>query len=164
MEALKLSDLRPEEATFTLQATGDRTFTLGRCSILDREWMLEKWGQEGIAEIFRQLKTHELAMIVMRLMKPEDQSFFVAQDRKCLDEATGEVSVRRIGGAAMLKGLISGPEEMARVFRAVNKTIGISEPIMDKLVSLTVAEEKKSPGPSAGDGSSISSPASTGTP
>jgi len=108
---LNLSDLKPEEATFTLSEFPDKTFTLKKFSLNAQLWMNERFGQEQVKGIFENRRLAEISEVVFFLLK--DKSVITSL------EALREAIVTNQDRVAMMGALL--------------KTIGISQPVMDKL-------------------------------
>lgn len=164
-----LQDLNPEQGSFFLSKMG-REIRIMPVSNGDFEWMRVTFGQD-LEKVFREMRAFDLCRIIVRIMHPEDQKLFEAQDRVVLDEGTGEKRTMRLGGAKLLQELVSGPKEVLGIYEALVKTIGVSKALIDQVE----AEEKKraeelkakadgSPQQSTGPASSTPSPASTAGP
>lgn len=108
---LNLSDLKPEEATFTLDDFPDKTFTLKKFSLNAQLWMNERFGVDQVKGIFENRRLGEISELVFFLLK--DKSVITSL------EAFREAITSNRDRVAMMGALL--------------KTIGISQPVMDKL-------------------------------
>jgi hypothetical protein len=164
MESITLADLCPQPAEFTLKSTG-KTYRLRPVSVGDQQWMLNKYGDK-LQEIFAQIRTQEICTIVIHQLAAEHLEEFAAQDVQILIEETGERTKKRLGGAELLKQMIQGVGEILEIFKALQKTIGMSQPVMEKIAAAEA--EKKSltsqESPSTGERFSTSSPLNTAGP
>lgn len=163
MKAIQLEDLIPEKATFTLKATGDRVHTLRELDLGDQVWLKGRFGEKEIERIFNKRMMPEICVIVMRLL--EDRTGFEPERVMEKDFETGEEKEVFLTGPEKLQRCIAGLPEQQTIFLALLKTIGISQPVLDKLIE---EEEKKSHQglvpQYAGEKSTTSSPQSTSEP
>lgn len=170
MKKLDLTDLIPESATFRLSGTGDVEHTLRPVDLSDRAWVTRTFGDyRAIERIFSEQDMEAISKLVFQLVV--DKSPFAARDEEEWNEQGEKVGTRKVGGYLLVMRAVRGARDQIALMKAVLKTIGISEPVQEKLVAeLSEAEnaEKKSsasaPKPKpTGKKSSISSKRSTGT-
>lgn len=140
MQTIRLQDLIPEAAEFSLRITG-KTYRLRPFNLADEAWLHQTFGEQ-IQKIFEEIRMQEIARIVFHQLEPESQREFAAQEVRIIDEATGEEKVERIGGATLLYQVISGFDEKLAIFRALMQTIGVSRQLLDG--ELEQAEKKSS--------------------
>ena len=66
---LELTDLDPQESTFTLSTQVGKTFTLCKFSLRVRAWAMQKYTPEGLRDIFEKQKIIEIAEIAFFMLK-----------------------------------------------------------------------------------------------
>lgn len=111
---LQLTDLKPQEATFTLEKTGERVHTLKIFSLRDRIWLKERFKTtDEIKAIFESANLGSMAELAFHMLK--DKSPF----KDFLDFADHVVSI---------------PDQMA-LMKAVIKTVGIDDEAIKKLTA-----------------------------
>lgn len=108
---LDLNDLQPQEATFELSEHKGVTFTLKKFSLSARIWMNNRFKQEEIKKFFSDQSMEEISEVVFYLLK--DKSIL-----KTLED---------------LRDAVTTKKDMANIFQALLTTIGLSEPVMEKL-------------------------------
>ncbi len=160
---IKLEELIPDSATFKLRASGDRVYTMRPFDLDDEKWLNSTFG-DGLSNILHQRNWAEIARIVFHQLELEDQRFFKKQDVIVVAEDGSESTVT-MGGTDLLCKMIRGIGEKQDLLRALLHTIGISQPVQERLEA--IEGEKKSlqnPSPTSpptGLKSSTSSKAST---
>lgn len=137
MDTIRLEDIIPEGATFSLKKTG-KTYRLNPVNLSDELWMSNTFG-EKLDDIFKNIRMKDICRIVFRLMVEEDKQDFKAIDVQFINEE-GETLDKRMGGAELLFIQVSGYPEKIEIFQALLTTIGVSRPMQEKLES----GEKKS--------------------
>lgn len=158
MKKLQLEDIAPERAAFFLKAK-KKKYYLRPVNLTDNVWMKGKWGNK-IGVIFEKIDMPELSKIIYRLM--EDKSDFLAEDIDDVDDE-GEPRSRRVSGPEKLCACIQSISEQIQIFQALMSTIGISQPLMDKMVAEEIEGKVKKKLKRVGGKSSTRSPRSTGT-
>lgn len=157
MKKLKLTDLFPETGVFTLSGTGDHEHRLRRVSMEDRAWIAQNVGDEqAVEKAFATSDLHSLSRLVYHLL--EDKTPFASEEREEWNEDGELLGTRKFGGVRKLRASIAGVADHIAVMKALLKTIGISEPILDDLqkdlTEAEAAEKKRSPKKSTGKKSS----------
>lgn len=162
MDPIKLSDIRPEPSSFTMKAFPGGPIQLRKFTIMDQDWVRSRYGEE-ISKVFAEVRVKDLCTIVVRLLANDaDRARLAPQNVKFQNEDTGEITEGRMGGAALLASLIDGTDELLGMLQALLRTIGISQPLEEKLSAEQDAEKKSTQaGQSAGVRSSTPSPANT---
>lgn len=135
--SIKLEDLIPEEAEFTLALT-KKTYKLRRFTLEDELWLKNRFGDE-LEKVFREIRMKEICQIVFHQLV--DKSEFLKREVKIINEEGDEITETK-GGAELLFCMISGMNEKLEIFNALLATIGISRPIQEKLAKED--SEKKS--------------------
>lgn len=119
--ALKLEDLVPEEATFELSTKPGLTFTVRPYSLFDDVWLKREFGENAKIETILGENNHVIfAKIVYHLLK---------------DTAT----VPTLDD--FLKAIVSG-KDRDNFIKALLKTIGFSQPILDDLEKAEVQKAR----------------------
>ena len=101
--------------------------------------MAKRFGSD-ISKIFRELQMMPIAEMAYHQMI--DRSDFVKQKVKFINDE-GEEAFHEIGGIKLFFSMIQGMNEKITIVQALMATIGISRPMMEKMVE--GSEEKKSP-------------------
>lgn len=140
MEPLKLEDLQPKGAFFTLKALPKKKIYIRPITAADEIWLTEKFGGR-LQEIFNNSLMKEMCQIVFHQLA--NQAIFKKQNVTIYSEDTGEQLKKEIGGYRLLLSLISGPAEKEAMILALLTTIGLSRPVVKKIINAAVAEAKK---------------------
>ena len=106
-----LTSLIPREATFTVSG---KTLTLCRWSLRVRNWATNKYGHQGLAEIFEQQKIQEIADMAWFMLKEKDQFPGASGMDDFLD-------------------LVSSIEDQVNLIKALLSSVGIGEPEIKKI-------------------------------
>lgn len=135
---MKIEDLIPERAEFTLKSTG-RSYTMRPVSLDDEVWMQRAYGQE-LQKIFQEPRLREICRIAYRLI--EDKSDFVTRTVKIISEE-GQQTEEHLGGVDLFLRMIVGIHEKQAIMEALAKTIGVSRPMIDKIENEMLSAQKK---------------------
>lgn len=108
---LNLMDLVPKDATLALSGI-NQPLTLGRWSLRVRNWAKEKFGSDGLQEIFVEQKIDEIADIAWFMLKEKD--LFNGEKDNFLDA-------------------ISSPRDQLNLVTAMLESVGIGEPEIKKI-------------------------------
>lgn len=119
---LTIDDICPKEATLLLEALPRQPLTLGKFTLKDRIWVNQEWPGGGIEKVFSEVQVEPLARITWRLLKNKD-IFEDDFDKFC--EA------------------VVSQKDLYNMIKAVTTTIGISEPLIEKLAE-SIAPKKTS--------------------
>lgn len=124
---LTLEDLSPTEATFQLDEYKDKVFTLRKVSMMDRKlWSAKYGGDKEVQKIFLEGANDKMLELAYHQLK----------DKDCFP--TVEDFLSKIYSAT----------ETSNVIRALTVTMGISQPIIDKMIQEEIeAKEKEDPKP-----------------
>lgn len=165
MEKLTLTDLIPQQSTFTLSATGDKIHRLRPMNLEDHAWVLHTFGsQEEVQKVFTEMDWGQLSRLVYRLLI--DKTPFASIQEETLDE-NGDAEVVKVGGSRLLFQSIRSLKEQIEVQTALLRTIGISQPIQEKLeaedAKEATAQKKRAHTNPIGKKSSTASKANTDT-
>jgi hypothetical protein len=109
---LKLEDLVPMEVTFKLSSKGDKEYTLKRFSLREQIWIRNKYGSvERVQQIFKTMDLVAISEIAHHLLKDKTDFPTFLDFAECIITHEDKVAV--------MKGMLS--------------TIGISQPLFDKI-------------------------------
>lgn len=106
---LDLNDLQPAEAPFSL--SNGKTYTLKKFTLATQIWLQRKFGQENIQGIFTELKIPEISEIVFYLLKDK-------QDFKTVEDLQENIVTQK---------------DRVELIQALLTTIGLSQPVLEKL-------------------------------
>jgi hypothetical protein len=146
MKPIRLEDLIPQAASFTLKKTGN-TYHLRPINLQDEIWLKKAFGDQ-IDVIFREVRMPEICRLVFHQLEDADKEEFLAKNVTIINEE-GEKLTVRMGGAELLFASISGHAEKIKIFEAILQTIGVSRPMLEDASASTpasnsdVALEKK---------------------
>lgn len=127
--AVRLEDLIPEKASFTLKATGGIEHTLRIPNIQDHAWMKQTFGGE-ITKVLESSDKMGMARVVYRLL--ENRSPFMATENEEIDDDGVYVKVRRTGWENFARAVV-GHAEQIEVYKALMSTVGLSKPVIENL-------------------------------
>lgn len=136
---ITLEELVPQASQFTLKKLPGVTFHLRPVSVDDELWLQREFGAR-LQMIFERVSIREICRIVFHQLEEESKEHLAKRSVTIMNEE-GEKVTQAVGGADLLRCLISGMPEKMEVVRALTETIGISRPVMDKLIA---DAEKKS--------------------
>ena len=159
---LKLSDVFPDKAEFTLKQTG-KTYKLRLFSLRDRQWLQDNFTAEQIKAAFnaKNLQFEDILRMVYHQL--EDRSQFLATEKEEVDDDGRKVMVFTPGHVVLMQS-VEGAEEFVHIMAALTKALTESEPVIKKYVNAevkkTLLEMKEAKG-RRGQKSSTSSKANT---
>lgn len=147
---MDLASMRPKEARFKLTTFEDKEFVMNPITMDDEAWLGETYGTEGVQQIFDELRMHEIARIVFRLLNVESKKVFKKQVVEFVTE-DGEVTEVELGGVDLLRSSCVGWEDKLALVKALSENIGFSRPDIEenegeapkKKVTPKVMEKKK---------------------
>lgn len=131
---MTLEDLIPKPAEFYLSKT-DKTYKLRPFNIEDSTYLVSKYGKEGVERMLAE-KTGtflDKCRIVYLLLSDEDRADFQYSEKKGFDEEGRPLDRKVSSGPHKLCFAVTGIVEVQEVTLAMLKTIGVSQPIIDKL-------------------------------
>ncbi len=114
---LTLDDLKPAESTFTLSEKQGVIFTLKKFTLADQIWAKRKFG-DRLFEVLEKVEIEGIAEIAFHLLKDKTPFKDFEGFTECIVTTEDKIGV--------LKGLLA--------------TIGISQPIYDKLTEEAAAK------------------------
>lgn len=123
-----LEELIPSEAQFDMN---EKTYTLRKINLEDQVWMKAKYG-ERLDEIFEKLPLKEVCEIVFHLLPNEQKADFAFKVVEEYDD-DGKMTEVEKTGPAQVRSCISGIGQQIKLVKALLKTVGISQPILDRL-------------------------------
>lgn len=135
---LTLEDIVPEATEFVV--SNGKTFRLNKMNIVDSQWLNKTFGQEGMNRIFKQLEIDGIVRMAWRMLSSEDKQGFVAREFTEVQEDGTELKIKR-GGVELFKAEFQGPMDLLALLKALLRTIGISQPILDKLTDDNVKKK-----------------------
>lgn len=149
MARMELTDLFPETGTFKLKSTGDHEHRLRPVNLIDRAWITRTFGEGNVLQaMFEKSDFASITKLVFYLL--EDKSPFPAGEIDDLGE-NFEVVKRKVAGPERIMQAIVSPAEQIAVMKALLKTIGVSEPMLDAisqdLAAAGDAEKKRAASP-----------------
>lgn len=160
--ALKLEELIQQPAHFKLKATGEMEHWLRIPNVDDQAWMKATFGND-LEKVLNSTDINGMAKLAFRLLK--DKAPFSARDFEGYND-DGEIEKKRLVGFEVLAQSIEGFQERINVYRALLSTVGMSQPVLDKLKKKAeaMARAYSEAEASAGPTSSTSSPTNTDGP
>lgn len=132
---IELSDINPQPAEIMI---GGEQYTLRKFDLDDECWLRETF--QGQAIFTEKMTTEQMCRIAFHQLTTKDKEKFQAVDVDIVSDDTGEKMTTKIGGWKLFRAKISGPGEKLIIFKALLHTIGISRPMLNKILS---DEEKK---------------------
>lgn len=129
-EIIELNDIIPQEAEFFLKSKS-KSFKLRKITLRDRAWIKDKF-KDDIERIFSTTDFSNLIIIIYHQLTDECKKDFLAITRKCIDDDGVEKEIF-VKGYELLSEAISDPKEIRDVMMAFMLTMGLSQPIIDKV-------------------------------
>lgn len=139
---LKLNDLKPQEAEFTLSTKPESKLTLKRFSLAQRIWVTNRFGSDNIKGIFEDQRISDMAEIAYHLIKEKDA--FPNFEAFC--EAVVTV------------------EDQLALTKALLKTIGIDDAMFKKIAAEEEKKDAQNPNGQSPNPESIGAPSMTSSP
>ena len=127
--AIKLEDLLPSMAEFKMNG---KVYNLRPINLDDQVWMGDKYGPERLEEILSTLPLKEVCEIIFHQLPLEQKKDFPYEEIEDLDDE-GKPCTKEMTGPAKVRQSISGIAHQMELIRALLKTIGISQPVLEKL-------------------------------
>lgn len=163
LKALTLTDICPEDATFTL--TSGKTYTIRKFTLTDQAWVQKTFGgQNALQHAFSD--PENLLRIVFHQMPVDEQKEFSPVAFERVDEETGELITEKVGGWRRFASTITNTaSDIQAISTALTTAIVGSNALVDDEAEAAVSEsavEKKAL-PKIGGQSLTSSPVSTAT-
>lgn len=121
---LDLNDLQPTEAQFELSTYPGKAHTLKKFSLAVQVWIEKRFGKENVDAIFSDQRVGDISEII----------YFMLKDK--IDFPSLEV----------FQESIVTQKDRVQIYDALFKSIGISQPILEKL-SKEAQVEGNAPGP-----------------
>lgn len=138
-KSISLEDLLPQSAELELNG---RVFTLRPIDLDDQVWLRNKFGDEKLNFIFQNQEMESISQIVYHQLSYEDKLELKAVEINDIDDDGNEI-VLKVTGPMLLRKMIKGPIDSLKVVNALLHTIGISQPVLDKLAEQEI--KKKEP-------------------
>jgi hypothetical protein len=134
MRKVRLEEFIPQPVDFKLRETG-KTYRLRAWNLGDAAWAHARYGEKRVGDFFGQSPDPAMiAAFAFRLMDEKDQDDFAARACRYRDADTGVISEETsIGGGPLLATMVHGPSETLELLTAVRTSIGLSQPLLDKL-------------------------------
>lgn len=136
MKEVEIEDLIPEDATITL---GGKEYEMRKFNVEDEVWLKKTFGK-GLQLIFQGLEYDQISRIIFRQLK--DKTDFMPTEEEALDD-DGYKITKKITGPDMVLRKICGMKEKNEAIYSIVQLLGVSRPIMDKLVEQEMEEKKK---------------------
>lgn len=164
MESIKIEDFVPEDADITI---GGKVYGMRKINVDDEVWLKTRFGK-SIQAIFQNMEFDQIAKLIFRQLK--DKSDFLPEVLKEYDDDGNAIEVTVTGPQKIMRQMTGVAEKNEAIFSVV-QLIGISRPMMDKLVDEEIERKKKviaememTNQELVSQTSSTESPASTATP
>jgi hypothetical protein len=126
---IDLEDLIPATGEFKLEATGETVHTLRPITLQDQVWINDKFGgPEELKKILEGTKLKELCQLIYHQLV-DKRHFPSVVEEQINDE--GDSVTRKLTGPEMLASSIVSKKEQLNVYKALLKTIGVSEPMLE---------------------------------
>lgn len=135
-QSIKLEDIVPQNATIEING---KAYTLRKINLADEAWLKS---QGDLQDKFTNEDMDFVSKFAFRLLV--DKSEFMPTVRKGFDDDGYEVDEKVTGPQRILEGM-SGPEQKYELFRALCQTLGISRPLMDKMVEERLKKNQTKP-------------------
>lgn len=118
---ISLADLQPQEAQFSLSEYPGKVFTLKKLSLAVNIWLERKFTPEELRDIFSNQKMGGLSQIAYYLLKDKETFKTLKSFRE---------------------GIVTQQDRVA-IITAMIKTVGVAQPLIDKLTAEEEAKKKK---------------------
>jgi len=142
-KALTLAELIPKPAEFYLSKM-KKTYKLRPFNIEDGVYLRDTYGENDIVGMFSDNGTFlDKCIIVYLLLSDEDRADFQYSEGKGFDEVGRPVEKKVSSGPQKLCLAVTGIKEVQDVTIAMLKTMGISQPILDKIEIKEVQKKRK---------------------
>lgn len=112
MSKFSLSDLKPQEATFKLDAFPDKEFTLKRFSLASQMWCTETFGTERLRSMFETQHMPDIAKLCYYLLKDKTNMSY----------------------ENFLENICSYQDKI-NLISAILTTIGLSQPVLEQMAN-----------------------------
>lgn len=143
-QPIELEDIIPEPGEFILRKTGDRVHRLRPINLEDHTWITKNIGDEKrVKEIMEGKDLAELCKLIYHQL--EDRAQFPSRLEVQINDEGDEVE-RKITGPQALAQCVVSKIDQRDLYVALLKTIGISQPILDKILNKDV-KKKEEPTP-----------------
>lgn len=140
MRPIKLEDLVPQTAEFSLRSTG-QTYRLRPLNIDDRIWINQTYGK-NLQQIFRHVLVKEISHIAFHQMLEEDKVNFTVKNVEIVDDDGNKREIK-LGGLNLFRTLVEGTDEITAILTAVLHAIGISQPLLEEMAAEVSGEESQ---------------------
>lgn len=122
MEPIRIEDLKPKKAVFTLNHN-DKKYHLKPCTpgIYDS---VKKKLDVSFSDLLSEPNPENLSKMCMFLMEDECKTDFKKRSVKTIDELTGEEGKVDVGGYELLMHMMGGPDEQREIYLSVLETLG----------------------------------------
>jgi hypothetical protein len=122
---LDLSDLKPQEAEFKLSEKPEKTYRLKKFTLATRIWINERFGKDKIKTLFENQSMPEVSEVVYFMLK--DKSDFPT-----LNDFQEAVVTQA---------------DFISLFESLLTSVGLSEPIIEKIAQSEAQESGNAPSP-----------------
>ena len=134
---IELDDICPERAEFFLKSK-NKTYGLRMLTLQDYAWFEKTFGSVNVFAK-KEVDYTTVLKAVYHQLEQDSRKDFLAKTEKIIDD-DGIETEKLIKGYEVLGDSISHPDEINGMMKAYVKTMGISQPVFDKL---TEEEQKK---------------------
>ena len=134
--SVKITDVVPLRTEFKI---GDKVYAFKPFTLRDMAWAQEKFGK-GLEEILVEMNYKTIAQIMFHQL--QDKTDFLGSEEEIIND-DGFKETIKITGADKLADAIGPQADVLDIFRALLKSCGISEEIIDKYFSNKKEDVKK---------------------
>ncbi len=127
---IELKDIVTQETDAWI---GGKCYTLRRFDLGDEAWLHETFGDKKGELFTEKMTTNQMAQLAFNQLKDEDKADFKKVKAKVINDEGDELEIE-IGGWKLLRQKVSGTQEKAALMKALVHTLGIAQPLWDKIV------------------------------
>jgi hypothetical protein len=137
---VSLEELKPRTGSFELISTGNK-YTLRPFNIEDEVWLRQEFG-DSLPKLFNENNIDGEALCRIAFNQLTDKTDFKIKEIVDIDEEGIEVK-KFIGGYKLLLKLVQGMTEKVKMLLAINETLGVSRPLIEKMLDDDKKKELK---------------------
>lgn len=138
--SVTLEEMIPRTATVEIEG---KEYTLRKFSLSDQAWAIEKFGgAEGIQAVFDKPDLKGICQMVFHQLSDKDKRDFMLKHINLIND-DGEEEEVRLTAVDQLMRKVSGSQHATEMVIALMKTIGVSQPLLDKVEAEGKKKSKK---------------------
>ena len=134
--SINLEDINPQEVEFFL-VSKNKSYTLRKITLNDRVWVQDKFKDE-LENVFLKIDYKGLMQVIYHQLNDDSKKDFLGYEKEIIND-DGIPEKKFIKGWEVLSESISSPKEIKEIMESFVKALGLSQPILDKLLE----EDKK---------------------